>query len=204
MPDIKRRKTMKIGNWARTIKKDSRFLKSENLPNALDITEIRDVMDELWDASSADGLERAATLVLNEQQRPVLLNSVIGSRRNVIPNYQVPAGCTVIGVFHTHLGILGVAFGGGDVAEALYRRHLISIVRSGRDTFALVRTATTPGVVDLDDVLACGRAAIFAYRAAGCSPQRAVFLAALELCERYGCAMYHGQGKRKISEVFLP
>ena len=90
------------------------------------------------------------------------------------------------------------------MAEALYRRHQISIVQSGRDIFALVRTGLTPDVADLDGVLAFGRAAIFAHRAEGCSPQRAVFLAALELCERYGFAMYHGRGKRKISEVFLP
>lgn len=195
---------MKIGNWARTVKKDARCLKSENLPNALDVTEIREAMDELFQESTRDRLERATTLVLDEQQQCLLINPVVGTQRQVRANYTVPKGYTIVGVVHTHPVMPALAFGGGDMAEALFHQHHISIVLSGKEMFAMVRTDMTPDFADADEVRMDGQAALFAYRAEGHTPSEAVYLAALELCFRYGFAMYHGRGKNTIREVFRP
>jgi nitrogen-specific signal transduction histidine kinase len=60
------------------------------------------------------------------------------------------------------------------------------------------------GLHSVANFVSDGEAARFAYRAEGRKAEEAVYLAALELCFRYGFAMYHGRGKKTIREVFRP
>jgi hypothetical protein len=87
------------------------------------------------------------------------------------------------------------------MAEAIFYQHHISIVLSGKETFAMVRNNMTPDEASPEEVRSDAEAARFAYRAERHSPRQSVYLAALELCSRYGFAMYHGRGKKTIEEV---
>ena len=129
---------------------------SDKLPATLDLVGIRRMMKRLWKASlrdiaSGEVLEHAATLVHLSSGKVQLAYPVIGDAGHVEPVYDVAADETFIGTFHTHpyeSGLTGMAFSGGDIASAINKAEWISLVQSGDDVFALIRTDKTTPFVD--------------------------------------------------------
>jgi len=108
-------------------------------------------MERLWQNSVRDvdrGVVReyAATLVEGHEGELKLVNVVEGSSRQVTPNLAVAEDERLVGTFHTHPYENGTqaAFSGQDIAAALESQERISLVRSGDEVFALVRTNKTP------------------------------------------------------------
>lgn len=187
--------------------------KSSKLPAVLDLVEIRQTMNALWKASIRDiaaGVvtEHAATLVRCADGKVRLVYPVSGTADDVEPNYDVAQDETFIGTFHTHpyeSGLTGIAFSGRDIASAINEEEWISIVQSGNDVFALIRTDRTSPRVDsllvarqVDSLYLSGQ------MQAGLSPPDALFIANLQVCAVYGLAFYAGKIDGKLEVISKP
>jgi len=187
--------------------------KSSKLPAVLDLVGLRRTMKALWKASIhniAAGVvtEHATTLVRRVDGKVRLAYPVPGTAGDVEPNYDVAQDETFIGTFHTHpyeSGLTGIAFSGGDIASAINEEEWISIVQSGDDVFALIRTDKTSTSVDpifvarqVDSLYLSGQVL------AGLSPPDALWVANLQVCAVYGLAFYAGKIDGKLEVIFKP
>ncbi|MFQ5854437.1 MAG: hypothetical protein ACE5LU_02170 [Anaerolineae bacterium] len=168
-------------------------------------------MERLWRKSIEDmhkGVVReyAATLVEEQDGKLKLVNPVEGTSRGVAPNLEIPEGVRFVGTFHTHPYEDGTtaAFSGQDIAASLAHRERISLVRSGDDVFALVRTDKTLEKVNTSRVnREFGEEVRKHLDKTGVSFSEAVYLANIELCSKHGLAFYRGRGG-KLKEVYVP
>jgi len=164
-------------------------------------------MDTLWQKSVQDmdkGVlkEHAATLVKGQEGELKLVNPVEGTENSVIPNLDIAEGEEFLGTFHTHPN--ETAFSDQDIASALENQEKISLVRSGDETYALVRTDKTVKEVDADEVKDAFHQEVNKYmEARNVSRPEAIYIANLEMCRRYGLAFYHGKGG-SLREVYSP
>jgi len=124
-------------------------LKSRELPKELDLSDIQDEMERLWQSTARDRLrrERGACIVL-DQDKLNLEHKVVGkSPQEVTPMHRVGDHDDHLGFFHTHSlypdGKEQVGFSEKDFAGALEDDERLSVVRSGNLVFALVRTERT-------------------------------------------------------------
>ncbi|MEW5717709.1 MAG: hypothetical protein AB1817_03700 [Chloroflexota bacterium] len=156
-------------------------------------------MERLWKQSVKDDgtvREHAGTLVKGKEGNVKLVNPVAGTPDSVTPNRDVRAGEQLIGTFHTHPyedGTTGAAFSGEDIVYAINNGDSETLVQSGEDTFALVRTAATPTSVDRDQIIAEFRNTLFEYQGAGLPFTQALFETNRDLCQRYGLGFYAGK-----------
>lgn len=168
-------------------------------------------MDTLWRKSVQDidkGVvkEHAATLVEGQEGQLKLVNPVEGIRNRVIPNLDIAEDEEFVGTFHTHPHEDGTttAFSGQDIASALETQEKVSLVRSGDDTYALVRTDLTPEAVDTDELReAFDQEMLRHIDDPNVSRSEAVYLANIEMCRRCGLAFYKGKGG-SLTEVYKP
>ncbi len=185
---------------------------SAKLPTTLDLTGIRRIMKQLWNASIrniATGvvLEYAATIVRDAEERVRLAYPVVGTAGNVEPNYDVAQDETFIGTFHTHPyenGLTGIAFSGGDIASAINETEWISLVQSGDDVFALIRTDKTVLSVDSNMVVNQVNNLYEDLLNIRLSHQSALRIANLQICATYGLAFYAGKISIILEVKFKP
>jgi hypothetical protein len=184
----------------------------DKLPATLDLTGIRRTMKQLWNASIRDiatgvVLEYAATLVRNIEGKARLAYPVVGTAGNVEPNYDVAQDETFIGTFHTHPyenSLTGIAFSGGDIASAINETEWISLVQSGDDVFALIRTDKTVPSVDSNIVVNQVNDLYEDLLNIRLSHQSALRIANLQICATYGLAFYAGKISGILEVKFKP
>lgn len=186
--------------------------KSQELPAQIDLTEISDTMNDLWKKSicyieEMQVVEYAATIVLNSEGKLSLRNIVTGDSAGVNPTQFVSINEIFVGTFHTHPyenGLTGMAFSGADIASAINIKENISVVQSGNELFALVRTEETlpsVNVMLLDQEV---EVLFDEYVQDGLPYQEALIFANLDACVHYGLAFYAGKAFQKLKEVFRP
>ena len=121
-------------------------LKCRELPKELDLSDIREDMERLWQATTQDGRERGACIVLDERLK--FAHEVIGTLRSVQPIHRVGDYDDHLGFFHTHPldlddGTEVAGFSYQDFTGALEDSDRLSVVRSGNRVLALARTERT-------------------------------------------------------------
>ena len=123
------------------------------------------------------------------------------------PNYDVAQDETFIGTFHTHPyenGLTGIAFSGGDIASAINEAEWISLVQSGDDVFALIRTDKTVPSVDSNVVVSQVSNLYETLLNIRLSHQAALRIANLQICTTYGLAFYAGKISGRLEVKFKP
>lgn len=187
-------------------------IRSHELPQTLDLSELAAGMEELWKKSIA-GLakgvvrEYAATIVLDKKCRLKLVNKVRGLAYDVEPNLQVRKGMTFIGTFHTHPRTdehLPMPFSESDFVCAIRYGERLSVLRSAETVWALVRTAETVADVnqlELRDQFFATREEMFSR--AG-SILEAIREANIMLCHLCKFTLYEGGTDGVLGEVFRP
>ena len=168
-------------------------------------------MDTLWQESVQDidkGVvrEHAATLVEGQDGELKLVNPVEGTSNSVVPNLDIAEDEEFVGTFHTHPHEEGIAtaFSDQNIASALEIQEKVSLVRSGDDTYALVRTDLTPEAVDVNELREAFDQEMLRHTDdPNVSFSEAVHLTNIEMCRRYGLAFYKGKGGN-LTEVYRP
>lgn len=188
-------------------------LKSSELPEKVDLAEVTAKMNSLWEKSvlniNVGGVrEHAATLMLDSNGNLKMDNIVEGGPSSVFPDRDVGVDKTLVGTFHTHPypdRTTGMAFSGADIAYAINKGDMITLVQSGQDVFGLVRTEKTTAVVSQADLEAEFDALFDEYVIDDAmSDQEAALVTNLDLCKRYGLAFYLGKSDEKLEVVYKP
>ena len=169
-------------------------------------------MRRLWNASirhieSGMVLEHAATLVYDTEGKVKLAHPLAGTPDGVVPNYDVAEGEILIGTFHTHPyenGLTGMAFSGEDIASAINEAEWISLVQSGDDVFALIRTDQTVSQIHPHVVVGQVNNLYNSLLNRRLSSPDALWIANLQICKIYGLAFYAGKAKEKLEVIFQP
>jgi len=184
-----------------------------NLPEEIDLPHsLWQQMDELWQRSIAyvaEGQvsEWGGVLVLDEQDHLRIIGETKGTAGQVTLDPTVSEGETFVGTFHTHpyaSGLTGIAFSGADFASTINHGQMLSVVQSGDDVFALMRTDQTPRAVDNRQLAGEFNEAYREYYRSGLSAQDAALLANLVFCTRYGLVFYSGKNGQSLKEVYKP
>jgi len=165
-------------------------------------------MDALWQKSVRDihkGVvsEYGATLVRGQSDELKLVNLVKGTSNSVMLSLDIAEGEEFVGTFHTRPH--ETAFSDQDFFSTLESQEKISLLRSGDETYALVRTDLTSRKVDAakvreafdQEVLRC----MMDYP--GVSWSGAIYRTNIEMCRRHGLAFYRGRGS-SLREVYRP
>lgn len=188
-------------------------ISTDELPSQLHLPEeLWQQMDELWQRSIADidrGVVRewGGVLVLDPQGQLRLTNVVAGTSGQVGIAF-TPVHGTIVGSFHTHPyadGTTGVGFSGQDIADTINGGELLSLLQSGLEVFALLRTEHTPMRVDAAHVKEQHNRLLHHYVIQeGMGVMRAVRYTNAMLCEHYGLAYYYGVTYDVLEEVYKP
>jgi hypothetical protein len=182
------------------------------LPEQLELGEqVTQQMDALWQKSVRDidkGVvnEYGAILVKGQDGELKLVNLVEGEEDRVRPDREVAEDEKLLGTFHTHPyreGYTRVAFSGQDIAYAINTHDSITVVQSGEDVFALIPTDKTPDVVDPDVLKKGFRESLGQHAEGGMTFPEAMYAANLDICEKYGIALYRGR-RGILREVYRP
>jgi hypothetical protein len=188
-------------------------LEPEELPEEIDLSELDEVIVDLWARSVAraeEGVveEWAATIVRDELGRLRLINPVsAGEEFAVLPDSTSPPGLEFIGTFHTHPRMDGhqhIPFSDTDVISAVELDENLSLVFSYGLLAALVRTTRTTTSVDHAAVRAMFEWAIQRAEAQGATFLGAAWIACAALCRALGWALYVGPSGQPMTEVKLP
>jgi len=151
--------------------------------------------------------EHAATIVWTAAGKVQLSYFAIGTPDGAEPSYHVQPDETCVGTYHTHPyenGLTGMSFSGPDIASAINRAEWISLVQSGADVFALIRTDKTPERVSLA-LLEWEVEALYAMGLQlHLAPPDALWIANLEMCATYGLAFYAGEADTPLEVIFKP
>lgn len=165
-------------------------------------------MDALWQKSVRDidkGVvnEYGATLVKGQDGELKLVNPAKGTSNCVVLNLDVAEGEEFVGTFHTHPH--KTAFSDQDFFSVIESQEKVSLVRSGDETYALVRTDLTSSKVDADKVREAYDQEVLRCMMddPGVSWSGAIYRANIEMCRRYGLAFYRGWGS-SLREVYRP
>ncbi|MFQ5854429.1 MAG: hypothetical protein ACE5LU_02130 [Anaerolineae bacterium] len=187
-------------------------LPSAELPNRLDISSMAEDMNRLWQRSIAEidrgqVIEWGAVLVVDSEGALQLKNAVAGTSGDVAIAVELSSGETLAGTFHTHPyedGTTGMPFSGTDIASALASGENLSIVQSGDEVFALIRTEKTQSLEELAALIEEFNSAYTSYFNAGLSEQDAGIAANLDMCAKYGLAFYRGHASGELRKVYGP
>ena len=184
--------------------------KSRDLPARLNLSSIASEMNRLWEASVreiASGVVREhAALLVWERDGLRLTNIVEGADDEVVPEYELASGQQFVGTFHTHpyvTGKMGIAFSGTDIASAIADGENLSIVHSGNQITALVRTELTPPIVDEKAILKQEKELLKFYRKTIFSPQTIIKIN-LIFCRQYNLGYYLGNITGQLRLKFQP
>jgi hypothetical protein len=182
------------------------------LPKRFELEEqVAQQMDALWQ-KSVQGIDKGvvneygATLVKGQSGELKLVNPVKGEEDRVRPDREVAEGERLLGTFHTHPyreGYTGVAFSGQDIANAINSHDDITVVQSGEDVFALQPTDKTPEVIDPVVLKREFHQGLEMHADEGMTFPEAMYAANLDMCEKYGIAMYRGR-RGILWEVYRP
>lgn len=175
-------------------------LEPGELPDEIDWSELMEAIRDLWQRSvarMAEGVveEWTALLVRDETGALRLLNPVVGTEFEAMPDYDLPPGMEWVGTFHTHPrtdGLMPMPFSPTDYVSAIALQENVSLLCSAGLLMALVRTTET--LTEVDPVwleLAYAEAAEWTYRRVG-NRLLAIWAANFVLCERLGWALYTG------------
>jgi len=186
------------------------WLQSGEPPSQMDLSDIAVEMDVLWTRSIRDieegrVVEWGATIILGMDGRLRLVHIVEGDARSVVPRFKVKEGEEFVGTFHTHPyedGTVGMAFSGIDIACTINDSERLSIVQSGGDLFALVRTERTPNRVERCRLEEEMDEAYRGYVRMGLADQEALLAANLDACVKYGLAFYWGKAFQNLQMVY--
>jgi proteasome lid subunit RPN8/RPN11 len=182
------------------------------LPKQLELGEhVAQQMDTLWQKSVQDidkGVvrEHAATLVEGRESKLKLVNPVEGDEYRVRPDREVAEGEKLVGTFHTHPyreGYTAVAFSGQDIANVINSHDDITVVQSGEGMFALRPTDKTPDAIDPAMLRREFHQRLGMHADEGMTFPEAMYAANLDMCEKYGIAMYRGR-HGILREVYRP
>lgn len=184
--------------------------KSRDLPAKLNLTGIAPEMNRLWQASvrelAAGVVREHAALLVWERESLRLTNIVEGADGEVEPNYQLAAEQRFVGTFHTHpyvKGWMGVGFSGTDIASTIIYRENLSILHSGNQIAALVRTEFTPTIVDDEEIEETARKLLKIYTHS-LSLQLAILKMNVILCRQYSLGLYIGNISAQLRLEFKP
>jgi len=184
--------------------------KSRDLPKRLNLTGIAPEMNRLWDASVrelASGVVREhAALLVWERERLRLTNIVEGADDEVVPEYELTSEQHFVGTFHTYpyvTGKMGIAFSGMDIASAIADGENLSIVHSGNQIAALVRTEFTPKIVDEKAILKHEDELLWFHRDTILTPQT-ILKINLIFCKQYNLGYYLGNITGQLRLRFQP
>lgn len=167
-------------------------------------------MDELWQRSIAHIAEGrvsewGGTLVLDEENRLKLVNFVEGTAEYIALDHTTED--TFVGTFHTHPtpdNVMGIAFSGIDIADAINSGERLSLVQSGRHVFALLRTDETPLQVDLQQCVVSFEGQALEYLGQGMPLARATRYANIDLCQQFDLCFYEGIVFDNLVEEYRP
>ena len=98
----------------------------------------------------------------------------------------------------------GVAFSSSDITSAINADERLSLVQSGNEVFALLRTERTPGRVSRAQIHDVYAAYFREYCLEGMSVQSAVRYTVVDLCQSLVLAFYVGIVFESLEEVYLP
>jgi len=182
----------------------------DELPDTLGFSNAMwQAMENLWQRSIANldmGLviEWGGLLEIS-QGRLRLARPVSGTAAGL--RLIVPSTSSFVSSFHTHpdsQGYTGIGFSGADFADMVNQGERISLVQSGRNLFALLRTEDTPVTVPVLK-WRTRMNSLFeqAYRA-----RRSILAASLianrMISQDLGLAFYYGRMFRQLVEVYRP
>ncbi|MFQ5857247.1 MAG: hypothetical protein ACE5LU_16695 [Anaerolineae bacterium] len=167
-------------------------------------------MDELWQRSIAhiaDGQvsEWGGTLILDREDHLKLINIVQGTMGYVALNHSTED--TFVGTFHTHSalnGMTGIAFSGVDIADAINSGEMLSLIQSGRNVYALLRTDRTPLHVDRRLCVTDFEEQALGYLGQGMSLSRAIRYTNIDLCQQFDLCFYEGIVFDDLVEEYRP
>ena len=167
-------------------------------------------MDELWQRSItnlAEGQvsEWGGTLILNQEGQLQLIHIVQGTIEFIA--LDLTTEDRFVGTVHTHPtldGVTGVAFSGVDIADTINSQELLSLVQSGKNVFALLRTDETLLRVDRRLCVADFEEQALAYLGQGMSLSRAVRYTNIDLCQQYALCFYEGIVFDNLVEEYRP
>lgn len=169
-------------------------------------------MNDLWQRSIAE-IERGVVqewggaLILDPHGRLQLVRPVAGTQGQVriVPGSVRGA---VVGSFHTHPypdGTTGIGFSARDIADTINGGEKLSLLQSGLEVFALLRTEYVPTRVDLLHLQdQHDRLLQYYVFQENMDITRAVRYANAALCEPYGLAYYYGVAFDELEEVYRP
>ena len=183
-------------------------LKCRDLPKQLNLSDIRDDMERLWQSTAQDGRERGACIVLDERLK--LDHEVVGTSRSVQPIHRVGDYDDHLGFFHTHPldlddGTEVAGFSYQDFAGALEDNDRLSVVRSGNRVPALSRTARTrPPAPDNDPKEDEFFAVLQHYLDKNLLRDEALRRTNHHLCHKFGFAFYAGEFGHPLRMELIP
>lgn len=98
----------------------------------------------------------------------------------------------------------GIAFSGEDIASAINEAEWISLVQSGDDVFALIRTDQTVSQIHPHVVVGQVNSLYNSLLHRRLSAPDALWIANLQVCKTYGLAFYAGKIREKLEVIFQP
>ena len=161
--------------------------------------EVNQSFDKLMGQSYPNGKsqEHGGIIVTDAHGSVSVINQRGGESGTFSPDRTLPAGCTEVGLFHTHPydategGFTGVSFSGADIAIAADRSEP-SYVQSGETQFLMLPTQKTPKNIDYDTLNDAQNKRIGELTDAGTPFSEASRMAANETAKKYGMAYYEG------------
>lgn len=174
-------------------------------PKKINLSPLQTTFDSLWGRSFPNGRskEQGGVLVTDPAGKIGIVNSDgnSGTSGTFRPDFNVPAGVTIVGVMHTHPydskegGYTGVSLSGGDVGNLVNDpKRKVSIAQSGNEQFMMLKTGATPTAVDSAAMNTATNARINALVAdSGMSFSAASKQAARENAQKMGLAYYEGR-----------
>lgn len=173
----------------------------EHLPDRLILTgRILQQMDDLWKlmVDDPDNKEQGACILL-DSSRNLRLDHVADERsqRHVVPKCRAEEHNDHLGFFHTHWYLAGheqVGFSDNDFAGVLEDGESLSLVRSGKQVFALLRTTSTRKLrsVSRDELMKFHSVFEHYSNDDHLSQPDAQLRANHDLCKQLGLAFYRG------------
>jgi hypothetical protein len=178
-------------------------LSSAELPEAIELGAMGATLDEMYRQSAEDSRERAALIIMDQTGAVRLGPITVGEERHT--TLDAIHDARTLGTIHTHPplgGATGVAFGAGDIATMINDGDVFSMVQSGRNLIALIRTEKTVVEVALNEVRDKMTSLCKIALTRSLSRQAALLEANLTLCQEYGLAFYAGYAPGPIKGVF--
>jgi len=197
-------------------------LPSAQLPATLELGSLRQDLDRLWDLTVEGDCEWGACIVLSGDQLRRGHPPVRGDKFYVIPECRVDQHDFYVGFVHTHR--LDAESGGPllgfsimDFRCTLYDGDNLSLVRSGEELYALVRTTdcTMPPGTHLplherwewqqryEEAIALARSER-AEKSESDALQRRLWMVNRALCEHLGFAFYRGRQASPLNLIYRP